>query len=535
MADFADKKIFVYTGLGEGAVVPKDVVRARVDPSVVAITSANAFYYCTALTAVELHDDLREICKGAFSRCTALKELRLSDGITSIGDYAFHYCKFTKFRSPPLVTTIPFGMLGECRNMFSLEMSANIIQMRRFALRNCDSLQNVALAMNALVDNNAFQWCSDLLRIFDTEAAVMYALRNRFNELPFHSKMYYISYYNQMSAEEIRSSITIGENGEVDPTGLQQDCLGMTPLHILACSTVQQLELYQLIVEKYPANLIVEDEWGALPLLYALWGDAPREIIHFLINSYQSFYPDHEFNWNSMLITLGDADSIKGIQNLLDVHLTLSPGYNIDWDQVLGTLAGRTAPRTSYFSRAFCFLTRCSIATRINAIGVKHFRDAMDDDWWDDHDYLFNGHVWRAETLTKLEYYESEYQRLKEISSLLELALWKARISSLDHGNSMCGGSKKMKMDDTMFRMQCRISCGANSVFENVLPYILPPDFVRSHDNSDDDDEDEDTDSDDDDEVEDDEDDEDVGEDVEEEEDDENDEDVGEDVMMMVR
>ena len=32
------------------------------------------------------------------------------------------------------------------------------------------------------------------------------------------------------------------------------------------------------MVEKYPENLIVEDAWGALPLLYAVWGDAPSEI-----------------------------------------------------------------------------------------------------------------------------------------------------------------------------------------------------------------------------------------------------------------
>ena len=120
--------------------------------------------------------------------------------------------------------------------------------------------------------------------------------------------MYYKSYYNQMTLEDVLHTIAFGENGELDPTGFEQDCFGMTPLHIMACSTVQQRELYQLVVEKYPANLIVKDEWGALPLLYALWGDAPSEIIHFLINSYQSFYPDHVFEWSTMLITLGQAN-----------------------------------------------------------------------------------------------------------------------------------------------------------------------------------------------------------------------------------
>jgi hypothetical protein len=70
----------------------------------------------------------------------------------------------------------------------------------------------------------------------------------------------------------------------------------MTPLHILACSSVHDLELYHLIVEKYPTNLITEDRWGALPLLYAFWGAAPTEIIQFLLESYQSLYPSHVFN-----------------------------------------------------------------------------------------------------------------------------------------------------------------------------------------------------------------------------------------------
>ena len=48
-----------------------------------------------------------------------------------------------------------------------------------------------------------------------------------------------------------------------------------------------------------------------------------------------------------------------------------------------------------------------------------------------------------------------------------------------------------MKMDLTDFRLQCRISCGADQVVENVLPYLLPPDYVRPHvyeDGDDDDD-----------------------------------------------
>ena len=48
-------------------------------------------------------------------------------------------------------------------------------------------------------------------------------------------------------------------------------------------------------------------------------------------------------------------------------------------------------------------------------------------------------------------------------------------------------------MDLLEFRLQCRISCGANHVVHNVLPFLMSPDFVRSYvyvDADDDDDED---------------------------------------------
>jgi hypothetical protein len=250
------------------------------------------------------------------------------------------------------------------------------------------------------------------------------------------------------------------------------------------------------MVDKYPANLIVEDAWGATPLLYAVWGGAPSEIVELLVNSYQSLYPNHEFDWNDMLITLGRTNAAEGVmQNLLDIQQTLSPEYNIDWDQILGELERATSSATVPYasSATFCFLTRCSIATRVNAIGVKHFRDAMADDWMgNDHD--FSREEWRTETLTKLEYYESEYRRLKEITSLLELALWKLRMdnSTLEQGDVIGRGNKKMKFDQSDFRLQCRVSCGADHVVQNVWPYSLPPDFVRSYvyvNNEDDEDE----------------------------------------------
>ena len=106
-----------------------------------------------------------------------------------------------------------------------------------------------------------------------------------------------------VAAINLRSGQRRTLRSKPDPTGNQQDCLGMTPLHILTCSSEHNLELYQLIVENYSTNLIIEDGWGATPLLYAFWGGAPHVITQFLLESYQSLYPVYVFNWTMMVET----------------------------------------------------------------------------------------------------------------------------------------------------------------------------------------------------------------------------------------
>jgi hypothetical protein len=432
-----DAEVFIYTGHG-GDAVPQDVERVRVDPFVTSI-HAHAFEGRKKLAEVELCEGLVEIGAWSFADCyhsitkinvpISLRRINnwafdsslrcpicLHDGIQSIGEYAFVGCIFTNFRVPSLITVIPNGILYNCTSLFSVEMPLTVTAIQDFAFNYCRCLRNLALPPDAVIDINILGGATDLLQLFGSIAEIIHNLKHRFDGLLIHCAVYLQSYYQGA----LQHLITSGN--ELDPTGNEQDCLGMTPLHILACLSVHNLDVYHLIVEKYPANLITVDRWGALPLLYAFWGDAPSEIIQFLIYSYQSLYPNHVFNWTDMVITLGRANApVAVIQNLLDVHHTLSPGYIIDWDQFLVELP-YASPAT------FCFLTRCSIAARVRVIGVKHFRDDMADDWMGDEYNDFNREMWRNETHAKLQYYESEYQKMKESTSFLELALWKMNL-----------------------------------------------------------------------------------------------------------
>jgi hypothetical protein len=385
----SNAEVFVYTGEGED-IPPQDVVSVRFDHSVTSVPD-RAFQGRKCLTEVELCEGVVEIGGGSFGGCgysitkinipTSLRRInicafsyslrtpiRLYDGIESIGAAAFTCCIFTNFRVPPLITVIPEEMLSGCRSTFSLELQETMTEIRSNAFSHCFCLRNVAIPPNAVVPDDIFinreqqeminqhlegkseelqrlikkfYW-TDLRQLFGgSEERFLRELRHRFDELPVHRIVYYQSYnqgvlQNLMAAINMRSGQSRTLRSKLNPTGNQQDCLGMTPLHILACSSIHDLEVYRVIVENYPANLVTEDRWGALPLLYAFWGAAPMEIIQFLLDSHQTLYPGYEFNWTMMVETMGRTDTPKErIENLLHVRQFHFPEQTIDWEYLL--------------------------------------------------------------------------------------------------------------------------------------------------------------------------------------------------------
>ena len=252
----------------------------------------------------------------------------------------------------------------------------------------------------------------------------------------------------------------------------------MTPLHILACSTVYHLELYRVLIEKYPDNLITEDRWGTVPLFYAVWGNAPSEIVQFLVESYKSIYPNYKFDWTGMITTLGERcapeSSIKSLLDLQKVSFTVQ---KIDWDKVLNTVANvKSSLRATYQ-----LLVENSMSTRVDAIGLKLWRDDMAEMMAEPIPRKQSNGDWLEEVKSKLSHYEAEYHNLKEATSFLELAVWKIKLDEL---NCQRLGKKRRKIEDSDLRNQCRISCGADIVIEHVLNYLIVPPVEGSTDNS---------------------------------------------------
>jgi len=74
--------------------------------------------------------------------------------------------------------------------------------------------------------------------------------------------------------------------------------------------------------------------------------------------------------------------------------------------------------------------------------------------------------------LNKMDHYKAEHYRyVKEATTLLELALWKAKLGEKED-NSSAGRTKKAKVDADSARKGKRITCGAATVIKNVLPFL---------------------------------------------------------------
>ena len=79
---------------------------------------------------------------------------------------------------------------------------------------------------------------------------------------------------------------------------------------------------------------------------------------------------------------------------------------------------------------------------------------------------------WIGMVLDKLDHYKSEHCRyVKEGITLLELALWKAKLGEKEE-YAVEMSSKKAKIDTESTRKERRITCGADMVIKNVLPFL---------------------------------------------------------------
>lgn len=320
-----------------------------------------------------------------------------------------------------------------------------------------------------------------------------YALRNRFKGLPIHRVCYYHSY----DPEAVAVGELTNELSRSIAKQRQQDCIGMTPLHILACCTKHRIGMYSLLIEKCPEQLITEDHWGDIPLFYAIWGNAPREIVCLLSDCMKNLYPNYKLDWGKMVDTLVRAMAPSSclvylIKTCQHEFRSGSDLESIDWALMVGEMAKERASegRVNEFINTYgAFFPRNDTDLESMACQlVRHEKFGFQTFWLKigiaERLASLEKQEWRNELETmiqscptgssgrchrkRIEVMEAVHWKLKVyevygMAWLLELAAWKARMESCatgtNHGES---------------RPECRFTCGAPIIVHKVVAFLLP-------------------------------------------------------------
>ena len=441
----------------------------------------DAFTICESLVSVNLPSSLKVIGEMAFEYCDQLNQICIHDNVETIVEAAFNGCRLVCLRIPPLVTEFNVGIVAENNFMVYIELSENVTQVRfgrGEIFMKANSLRNIALPPECtVVDKDIWSTCKDLEVAFSDANGendeISGALKQRFDDLPIHKICYYQSYNdNETTMQHLKREInpwTSKFPDQLNTTGKEQDCLGMTPLHILACSTKPTIQMYRLLIEKYPETLIMKDKWGDIPLLYALWCNATSEVIDLLVESYKSLHREYEFDWSGMIQTLAKRKApLLNIQKLISALQNSFPDQEYDLQQVVMELAASDATQARLFDDIFitdidtfkCLL-QASITKRLYSLDVERFREELLRCIYD----IREGKGKEEDTQALYDRLAA-YESMKEGTSILELALWKAKIDE--------SRSKRARIDGGVsYRDQCRVNCGADIVIRNVLPYLL--------------------------------------------------------------
>ena len=430
-------------------------------PSTINIISNGAFKECENLAKVELCEGLIEIGDSAFFGCLSVESISIPSTVRAIRGLAFAHVPLTSLQLPDGITTIT-GQVHHCKGMFSIELPESIERINKLSFDSCGMLRNLAIPSHAEIGADAFKDCEDLKQL-GTEQTIINSLQHRFNNLPVHKMLYYQSY----GQGRVMRSIFDDH---------QQDTLGMTPLHILACSTVQNIEMYRMFIEKHPESLITKDKWGALPLLYAMWGHAGSEIVGFLVQSYKSIFPKYKLNWTKMMETLAQANvSEKVYFDCFSSSLRryLNRKRRLDWNVLVENAIPLSNP---YRIDTFRFLVVGSVRKRWRAMWkcTKLYNEMLDALSVYIRDGIKGKQGFVKYVHKKLEICEDKYNIMIETTTMIELILWKNKMDNSCGHQNRTRLNKKMRMDDTAMRKQCRITCGAetNIVIKHVLPYL---------------------------------------------------------------
>lgn len=479
-------------------------------PTTCQSTPAAAFCHCHYLKAVPFPSSLRRIGDGAFVGVEA-PLVALPDGLEAMGVQAFLFSDAQNVRLPASLLELPEGAFRANKSLISVEMAGSVERIGAEAFLGDSVLRNVALPVSCEVAPDAFANCTDLLALFDTAEGIEAALMTRFDGLPVHELLYRQCHLPEDEAlERLRIAVS-GRSGSrslrraaasaLTESGCRRDCMGMTCLHVLACSSRQTVDMHRLLLERYPEAVYAKDCWGALPVHYALYSGASEEIVTLLLMDHLGRFffsfldpsiPAVEgLDWQHLIefLAVNNANSER-IGQAMKALIEHGRVADVKWKDLLLKLAAPTVSPTDRFAytHTLCYMADCAMYVLVEdwsdwsvgvKIGIKKWRDGITEQpirfrsKTNGQPELGTGALLEA-MFRQVDEYEEKCGELASQLSVLELAVWKAKMDTSTFGTDRMRRrcKKRSRDDEAAFRHQCRVGCGAQQVIENVLPFL---------------------------------------------------------------
>jgi hypothetical protein len=443
----------------------RELVEVKVQDGLVTIGDY-AFYNCFLLKDINVPPSVKVIGRSAFAWCARLPPPKLPSGLESMGENSFSHCSFPSFHVPILISELKNGVFSSCVEMVSLEMPERVELIEDEAFSDCPRLRNVAVPSSVTsTGRDLFKNCKDLEKLYPNHDELLQVLKHRFDGLPIHKICYYQSYYPTATTLENLENVLKSVGNAQDCLG-RQDCLGMTPLHILALSTKPNLKLFQALLKHNQDDLITKDKWGDLPLYYACFSDAPLEIVKLFLEVHKTAFLDQEMNWTRMV----EVSRSEVTECLLETHNKSFPDQTVNWNKLIQSFLRRSLEKLK------CIF-KYSVAKRLSQLGKEDWRSNIlkDIERMPGSEGLLM-YFWNVRRRhIDLVYCKLEKYELVEATTLLEMAVWKSNMHQSSSANLIKGDyQNNAEIDDAgKYRKECLVTCGAEIIMENIMPFLI--------------------------------------------------------------
>ena len=456
-----------------------------------------AFRDCYNLSSITLHEGTKTISASAFHGCHNLSFDKLPSTVETIGQKAFLWCNLWHFMSPPCCKELYLSALAMSKDEEHIFCSRNWLKSIQI-IDDCTRIKDGYVGLttpyllrmnvpksfyenesdtlpgsfdpgpffsNLLIQPNSTMtedFYNNTFSGFNEKGCTLDRMKFRFQNLPLHEMCF--DYSNQNTEITFEQVVECLERN-VDALR-EKDCIGMTPLHIIACSTNHDVRLFQKLICSSHETISDRDIFGRTALDYALLSDAPAEVFYLL---FEPLVKMGELPLDLELVdkvVQNDMSSLQTWEVFSDYAERFFPAFDLDWERLFSK---KVHPNSDMLIEKYLWFARKAVKQRM----IK--MNTLTSDRLLVINKMIDGYQARDKFETGTTLGENEFRRqvgpvwkrmqsweLKEATILLELALWKCRLGA------SCADS------DT--REVARISCGAGFVINEVVQYLYSDD-----------------------------------------------------------